>query len=399
MAFEPFNLGQVFATAEGIKQARQQGTTDRLREKYLGLQIQGAEQDQASKQRQEQIVIGKEKAEQIAVKTGQILQQPDGALKNYIEKAEPDLVKNLVNNGFDWQTADEPTIRQQVTAMQNRANQELGVAPVTQQQVGGFNTLQQGGKVVASAAPKQATPDALTERWKQEVQGGYQGSLLDYQKELKAAGRTQVNVNSKQETEEAKAVGKALGQQYVKIQEAATSAAGKLNRLDRLDSLLAGVSTGKLTPKMTELAAYGEALGIKLDKNLDAKQGAEALIGEMTLQARNPSGGAGMPGAMSDADREFLKTLNPSLAQTPGGRKLVIETQRKLAKRDQEVAKMAREFRAKNGTMEGFAEHLTQWSSSNELFDTESAVAGSAGAAAGAADFTYVPGQGLQPSR
>lgn len=395
MAFETFNLGNVIQTAEAIKGMRAQGTTDRLREQYLGEQIQGMRSDRASKERAEQVVLGKEKAQQIVAKSGQILQQPDGSVKNYVEQFEPVLVKSLTDNGIDWQTLDEPTLRQHVTAMQNRANQELGVAPVQAQEVGGFQTLQQGGKVVASAAPKQASPDVLKQRWQEEVAGGYTGSLLDYQKELKAAGRTQVSVNSKQETEEAKAVGKALGQQYVKLQEASVAAEGKINRLNRLDTLLNGVATGKLTPTMTEFASYADALGIKLDPNLDAKQGAQALIGEMTLQARNPAGGAGMPGAMSDADREFLKTLNPGLAQTPGGRKLVIETQRKLAKRDQQVAKMARAFRTANGTLEGFAEELQQWSAENPLFDAESAVAGSAGAA----DFIYVPGQGLQPSR
>lgn len=141
MAFEPFNLGQVFATAEGIKQARQQGTTDRLREKYLGLQIEGAQADQARQGRQEQVVIGQQKALQIVEKSRQILQQPDGSMKNYIETAEPDLVKNLVNNGFDWQTADEPTIRQQVTAMQNRAAQELGGTMTERQQFDAQNSV------------------------------------------------------------------------------------------------------------------------------------------------------------------------------------------------------------------------------------------------------------------
>ena len=44
---------------------------------------------------------------------------------------------------------------------------------------------------------------------------------------------------------------------------------------------------------------------------------------EFALELRNPSGGAGMPGAMSDADRNFLASIPPSLANTKEGRALI----------------------------------------------------------------------------
>jgi hypothetical protein len=185
--FNTFDLGRVFQTAEAIKSMRRQGTIDRLQEQYLGQRIEAGKQEMDIQKRTQDTVLGKEKAQEVATKTAQILQAPN--TKNYVEQFEPDLVKALSSQGVDWTTADDSTVKQMVTAMQNKANQELGVAPLSTQEVGGFQTLQQGGKVIASAAPKQATPDALTERWKQEVQGGYQGSLLDYQKELKSAGR------------------------------------------------------------------------------------------------------------------------------------------------------------------------------------------------------------------
>jgi hypothetical protein len=187
--FNTFDLGRVIQTAEAIKTMRRQGTMDKLQEQYLGQRLEAGKQEMDRANRAEQVVIGKEKAQQIVAKTGQILQATNP--KNYVEQYEPDLVKHASDNGVDWQTLDDNGVRQLVTSMQNRANQELGQAPLTTQQVGGFNTLQQGGKVIASAAPKQATPDPLTERWKQEVAGGYTGSLLEYQKELKSAGRTQ----------------------------------------------------------------------------------------------------------------------------------------------------------------------------------------------------------------
>lgn len=153
--FQPFNLGQVLQTAEAIKAARSQATTDRLREQYLGEQIKNAQSERAWNERQRNVVLGKEKAQQVVAKAGQILQAQNP--KNYIEQFEPDLVKNLTANGADWASVDDNTVRQMVTAMQNHANQELGVAPIQSQEVAGATVLSQGGQykgVVGSKAPR-----------------------------------------------------------------------------------------------------------------------------------------------------------------------------------------------------------------------------------------------------
>lgn len=287
-----------------------------------------------------------------------------------------------LGKGIDELTDDEATqIANQVATV---AGSQAGLlpeysAPTAGQQDGEdvfFQTDKMSGRtrVLPGISPKAST-DAITERWRREVEAGYNGSLLDYQKELKAAGRPQVTVNSKQETEESKAVGRELGKQYAKIQEAGVSANAKVSRYERMSQLLDGVRTGKLTPKITEVAALADSLGIKLDPNIGEKQAVQALSNEVALQLRNPSGGAGMPGALSDKDREFLVSMTPGLANTPEGNKLIIQSAIKLAKRDQQIAKKARAYRAKNGTMEGFSEELAQWSADNPLFGGEAAIA------------------------
>lgn len=179
----------------------------------------------------------------------------------------------------------------------------------------------------------------------------------------------QNNVTIKQEGAEAGAVGKAFGEEFNKVQTAGAQASTTISKLDRMSNLLTGIDTGKLTPAATNVAAIADSLGIKIDKNLPAKQAANALAGEIALGLRNPAGGAGMPGAMSDKDREFLQAMTPNLANTPGGNAMIIETAKKLAKRDQEVAKLAREYRVKTGHMdEGFYTALQQYSDANPLF-------------------------------
>lgn len=181
-----------------------------------------------------------------------------------------------------------------------------------------------------------------------------------------------------QEKEEDKAVGKAFGEQYVKIQNAGLNSQSRIAKIDRMEQLLNGLETGKFTPMMTEVKAALESAGIKVDNKLGNAQAVEALSNELALQARNTSDGAGMPGAMSDADRVFLTKTVPGLAKTPAGNRLLIETHKRLAKRDAEVAKIARDYRKKNGKLdEGFYDELHKLSESNPLFaDLESSSSG-----------------------
>lgn len=192
---------------------------------------------------------------------------------------------------------------------------------------------------------------------------------VDMKKQIAAAGRTTVNNNNYQEKEEDKAIGKSFGEFYSDLQKTGFAASGKIARYDRLGQLLNGLQTGKLTPAATQISALADSLGVSIDPNLPAKQAAEALSNEVALQLRNPSGGAGMPGALSDKDREFLASMTPGLGKTPEGNKLIIETAKKLAKREMEVAKIARDYRIKNGRVdEGFYQELANFSNANPLF-------------------------------
>lgn len=189
------------------------------------------------------------------------------------------------------------------------------------------------------------------------------------QKQTTHAPAASANVTIKQEGEEAKTVGKGFGDQYIDIQKGGLAANTKLANLDRMQGLMEGVTTGKLQPTATEIAALGKSLGFNIDDKLGAKQAIEALSNQMALELRNPSGGAGMPGAMSDQDREFLKKMVAGLGKDPQANKLIIDGARALAKRDQEVAQLARDYRQKRGQLdEGFYNELRQWSNANPLF-------------------------------
>lgn len=195
------------------------------------------------------------------------------------------------------------------------------------------------------------------------------GPFQQYEINKAKAGASRVSVNNKQEGEESKAVGKFFGENYADVQKAGFSAQSAMNRLDRLGQLLDGVDTGKFAPLGLEAAKTAQSLGLNIDPKLANKEAAVALSSEIALQLRNPAGGAGMPGAMSDSDRNFLNGMVPGIEKTPQGRKTILETAKKMAQRDVEVARMARNYRQKTGTInEGFYEELARFSEANPLF-------------------------------
>ncbi len=186
---------------------------------------------------------------------------------------------------------------------------------------------------------------------------------------------------------EAQKVGEWFGEQFTNIQKAGTAAPGKIAKLDRVEQLLNGIDTGKLTPLSSNFVQTANSLGFKIDPKWNSVQAAEALANEMALELRNPAGGAGMPGAMSDADREYLRGMVPGVEKTPEGRAMIMNTAKTIAKRDQEVAQLARDYRKKNGGIdEGFGDELARFSNSNPMFRSPQADGGNALSSAEAAE-------------
>lgn len=172
-----------------------------------------------------------------------------------------------------------------------------------------------------------------------------------------------------EESAESKKVGEHFGTLYGSLQDNARTARTAIGKLDRIEQLSKGLGTGALTPSLATMASYAQSLGITLDPNLDAKQAIIALSNEMALAFRNPAGGEGMPGALSDKDREFLVSITPNLAQTAEGRKLIIETRRTIEQRKLVEAKLAREYRKTHGRLdEGFEDELQAYADANPMF-------------------------------
>jgi hypothetical protein len=188
-----------------------------------------------------------------------------------------------------------------------------------------------------------------------------------------------VNVDTRQETEFGKEVGKGMGEMYSGLLKADMNAPASIAKYQRLGSLLSNVSTGKFKGTTLELKAAAKSLGVDLNAlgvadDVAPAQAARALSNQIALELRNPAGGAGMPGALSDKDREFLIQSIPGLENDPAAIPLMVDYRVKLEKRAQQVARKARDYRRKNGKFdERFFDELQDWSEKNQLFP-ESAV-------------------------
>lgn len=178
----------------------------------------------------------------------------------------------------------------------------------------------------------------------------------------------------KQEGEFQKAVGKEFGDIYTGAIKSEFAAPRTIANYDRLGNLLSQVNTGKFRGTITDMKAAAKSLGIDLTAmgipdDVAPAQATKQISNMLALELRNPAGGAGMPGAMSDKDREFLQQSIPSIENDPGAIGKMIEYRKALAKRDQEVGKMARAYRARTGRFdEGFFDELRDFSEKNPLF-------------------------------
>ncbi len=127
--FQPFNLGQVLQTAEAIKASRSQSTTDRLREQYLGEQIQGMRSDRERQTKLDEMTFGKERAAREYRRAGFILQSQTPKDLIASDPEFQDIQKMIVSSGGDWATVTDDQLRKTAEIIQAKAGAEAGIDP------------------------------------------------------------------------------------------------------------------------------------------------------------------------------------------------------------------------------------------------------------------------------
>jgi len=162
---------------------------------------------------------------------------------------------------------------------------------------------------------------------------------------------------------------------YKNLQTSGMKAPGLISKYQRVGELLDGVNGNKLSPTGLEVAKFAKSAGFDVDPKMGNKEAAASIANMLALSLRDPSSGGGMPGAMSDADRQFLMNSVPGLVNSDAGRKAMIDMQVKIHQREIEVAQKARAWQQRYGRIDApapdgkdFMTLLQSWADSNPLF-------------------------------
>ena len=194
----------------------------------------------------------------------------------------------------------------------------------------------------------QLRPDDIPTGMRQNAAGDwvYDDAYLKGQKSLRAAGRNEFNIQTTQESAYAGTSGTNWANTAERIYAGARTARARNLNMRTIDKLLEDVATGTAAESRTKITRVAELLGIDLNLigDLGSAEAANSLLSIAALQMRDPSGGAGMTGSMSERDLEFLEAIPAGLGQTPVGRRLNSAIQQKINQRKIDIAQMAAEW-------------------------------------------------------
>jgi len=174
--------------------------------------------------------------------------------------------------------------------------------------------------------------------------------------------------------------GKGYAKTAEQLRNAGQAASKNANNLAIMEGLIRNVNTpmGMGAGVKAQLMRFGQMIGVAggdLEKlnGLNNKEILDALAGHMALQLRNPAGGEGMPGAMSDSDREFLRSMTAGSANSPQASLFLLKMRQREGMRDLEIRREAQKWMANNGGRLDYRwdAHLDKWTQQHPLWSDE----------------------------
>jgi hypothetical protein len=162
------------------------------------------------------------------------------------------------------------------------------------------------------------------------------------------------------------------------VREASRSADQSDYELKSLEAAFSEGYTGAGGNIVLQAEKWGQLFGIDLgldftdSSTIGDREAGLALSRAMALRLRDPSNGAGLPGQMSNQDREYLDQMVPGIGMTPAGRAVMIASYRKINERSRVTAKLAEEYLKTNDYLDlGFQNQLTQYNKDNPMFSAD----------------------------
>lgn len=354
--FQQFDLGRVIQTAEGIKALKRQEGDDLLRSQYMRQQISSGKQQQDIQKQTFEAEKSMRDAKTRYLEADAILNSPDPI--GTAELHSPELIQQFekANGAGAFKKLTPEQVKQMVAQAKPLLAAHAGIQRKVEYKDAGGQLIpfdEMGAPVRGMAPiPKSAAPSTDISEYNLAKEQGFQGSFFDYQRQLKAAGGTRVNVGAPAvESAADKAYGEALGKSYGDVIDQGR------NAQEKIDSLRVLRDNPAVTGPTQDFKAAGAALlselGVPIPQNtlnqVSNLQQYKAVVNKLVLQEQVAQKG---PQTESDAKR-----MQETLAQTTNIREandLIIGYQMALEARKIERAQFADAYRQKSGKIDGW---------------------------------------------
>lgn len=269
--------------------------------------------------------------------------------------------------------AEDERRRQQEAQANDPFNQRMGYV----QQAGLDPNSAEGRHYLLTGKLPTAPKDSRTSAQKHADAMGLQPGSPEYNAFLRqASGPASTNVTIQQPGQNYEkpfdtALAKADVARFDSLRSRADAARTENASLAELEQNLARTYTGFGAEQVLGLKQAALAFGVGDPEEVGAAESAKALTNKMALQMRNPAGGEGMPGAMSDKDREFLVSSIAGLRNSPDGWKQMIQYRRKLNDYTIQQAMEAERYLRSGENRMGLGAHMQEWANANPIFAGE----------------------------
>lgn len=195
--------------------------------------------------------------------------------------------------------------------------------------------------------------------------GSYQ---RDSKGKISAVNPNGTTINMGAEKAQDATVGKGYGEYQLDLATKGRNAGSTLNTLALMEQAMnsPGFYSGVGGESMKRANQFLGALGVKDPRAASAAEVFDALSNKVVLDGLGGSLGPGI----SNTDRDYISRTAPTLAQSEEGNRNLIGIARNLAKRQQQVSQLARDYAAKNnGRLDaGFDQALDEFAANNPLF-------------------------------
>lgn len=207
------------------------------------------------------------------------------------------------------------------------------------------------------------TRTAAEKEYDRAAAEGYTGSFMDFLQAKKK--EFNIGINTEGADDFTKALMKGMATRYETYQSEADAAEKAMANLNLMGNLVGqdNFYSGPFGNQVTAVRRVATLFGADPEQVADAET-FNKIAKDSALQVMGGSLGVGF----SNADRDFVEAMVPNIENTKAGNLKIIEVQTKIQNRKIELARMAEQYAAENGTLKGFRAFITEWRQQNPLF-------------------------------